>query len=75
VIAIALLVLCHVVALGAWLWSLRDEISGPDVSTGVTLVGAPVVPAWLAGFAGARIAVPSHAQEAHWSGLGGVGST
>jgi len=51
--ALAALALGYVVAVGAWLWSLRHEISGPDVSTGLLLVGAAMLLAWLAGVAGA----------------------
>jgi hypothetical protein len=50
---IGLLALGYVVGVGAWLRALRDGISGPDVSTGVTLVGAAVLLAWLTGVAGA----------------------
>jgi hypothetical protein len=35
VVAIALLAIGYVVAVGAWLWTLRDGISGPDLSTGL----------------------------------------
>ena len=52
-VAIALLAIGYLFGVGAWLWTLRDGISGPDVSNGVMLVGAAVVLAWLAGFAGA----------------------
>src|SRR5215217_4853598 len=51
--ALAALALGYVVAVGAWLWSLRHEISGPDVSTGLLTVGAAMLLAWLAGVAGA----------------------
>ena len=51
--ALAALALGYVVAVGAWLWSLRHQISGPDVSTGLLLVGAAMLLAWLAGVAGA----------------------
>jgi hypothetical protein len=51
--ALATLALGYVVAVAAWLWSLRDQISGPDVSTGLLLVGAAMLLAWLAGVAGA----------------------
>lgn len=53
VLALAALASAYVVAVGAWLWSLRDGISGPDVSTGLLLVGVAVLLAWLAGFVGA----------------------
>jgi hypothetical protein len=36
-----------------WLWSLRHQINGTDVSTGLLLVGAAMLLAWLAGVAGA----------------------
>jgi hypothetical protein len=51
--ALAALALGYVFAVGAWLWSLRHQISGPDVSTGLLLVGAAMLLAWLAGVAGA----------------------
>jgi hypothetical protein len=49
----AALALAYVVAVGAWLWGLRHQISEPDVSTGLLLVGAAMLLAWLAGVAGA----------------------
>jgi hypothetical protein len=51
--ALAALALGYVVAVGAWLWSLRHQISGPDVSTGLLLIGAAMLLAWLAGVSGA----------------------
>jgi hypothetical protein len=51
--ALGALALGYVVAVGAWLWSLRHQITGPDVSTGLLLVGAAMLLAWLAGVAGA----------------------
>jgi hypothetical protein len=51
--ALAALALGYVVAVGAWLWSLRHHISGPEVSTGLLLIGAAMLLAWLAGVAGA----------------------
>ena len=51
--ALAALALGYVIAVGVWLWSLRREISGPDVSTGLLLVGAAMLLAWLAGVSGA----------------------
>src|SRR3954447_8724816 len=42
----AALAASYVVAVGAWLWSLRDGISGPNVSTGVMLIGVAVLLAW-----------------------------
>ena len=51
--ALATLALGYVVAVAAWLWSLRHQISGADVSTGLLLVGAAMLLAWLAGVAGA----------------------
>ena len=51
--ALAALAIGYVVAVAAWLWSLRHQISGPDVSTGLLLVGAAMLLAWLAGVAGA----------------------
>jgi hypothetical protein len=43
----------YVVAVTVWLWSLRHRVTGPDVSTGLLLVGAAVLLAWLAGAVGA----------------------
>ena len=34
------------------MWSLRHDISGPDVSTGLLLIGAAMLLAWLAGVSG-----------------------
>src|SRR3954454_15536727 len=51
-VALAALATGYVLAVRAWLWTLRDGISGPDVSTGLVLVGAAVLLAWLAGLAG-----------------------
>jgi hypothetical protein len=51
--ALAVLAIGYVLAVGVWLWSLRHHISGPDVSTGLLLVGAAMLLAWLAGVAGA----------------------
>jgi hypothetical protein len=53
VFALAALASSYVVAVGAWLWSLRDGIRGSDVSTGLLLVGVAVLLTWLAGFVGA----------------------
>jgi|SRR3954447_694279 len=58
-LAIAALATAYVLAVGAWLWTLRDGISGPDVSTGLVLVGAAVLLAWLAGVTG--VGWPSNA--------------
>jgi hypothetical protein len=52
-VAVAALASAYVLAVGAWLWSLRDGISGPDVSTGLLLVGVAMLLAWLAGVVGA----------------------
>jgi hypothetical protein len=51
--ALAALALGYVVAVGAWLLSLRHQITGADISTGLLLVGAAMLLAWLAGVAGA----------------------
>jgi hypothetical protein len=51
--ALSLLAVVYVVAVAAWLWSIRSGISGPRVSTGVTLLGAAVLLAWLVGVTGA----------------------
>src|SRR3954449_6386283 len=50
--ALAALPIAYVLGVGAWLWTLREGISGPDVSMGLILVGVAVLLAWLAGFAG-----------------------
>ena len=47
------LAVAYLVAVVAWLRSLRDGISGARVSTGLMLVGAAVLLAWLAGVTGA----------------------
>ena len=52
-VALATLATAYVGAVAVWLWSLRHQISGPDVSTGLLLVGAAMGLAWLAGLAGA----------------------
>ena len=54
----------------AWLWSLRHQISGPDVSTGLLLVGAAMLLAWLAGVAGAVPGVRSLASPRSHDGNG-----
>src|SRR4051812_21120953 len=51
--ALASLAIGYVAAVVVWLWSLRHDIAGPDVSTGLLLVGAAMLLAWLAGVAGA----------------------
>jgi vacuolar-type H+-ATPase subunit I/STV1 len=51
----------YVLAVAAWLWSLRYGISGPHVSTGVMLVGVAILLAWLAGV----VAAGSHRAGAH----------
>src|SRR5215207_1751329 len=56
--------------LGAWLWGLRHQISGPDVSTGLLLVGAAMLLAWLAGVAGAVPGVRSLASPRSHDGTG-----
>jgi hypothetical protein len=50
---LAALALGYVVAVTVWLWSLRHRVTGPDVSTGLLLVGAAILLAWLAGAVGA----------------------
>lgn len=52
VIALAALATAYVLAVGAWLWTLRHGITGPHVSTGLVLVGPAVLLAWLAGLIG-----------------------
>jgi hypothetical protein len=39
---LAALAASYVLAVGVWLWSLRDGITGPDVSTGVMLIGIAI---------------------------------
>jgi hypothetical protein len=70
--ALAALAVAYVLAVGAWLWSLRHHISGPDVSTGLLLVGAAMLLAWLAGVAGAVPGVRSLTSPRwrHWDGRG-----
>lgn len=68
--AIALLAIGYVFAVGAWLWAHRDGIRGPDVSTGVMLVGAAALLAWLAGFAGTASGSPAGPQRRRWPELG-----
>jgi len=68
--ALAALALGYVVAVGAWLWSLRHQISGPDVSTGLLLIGAAMLLAWLAGVAGAVPGVRSLASPRSHDGTG-----
>jgi len=68
--ALAALALGYVVAVGAWLWSLRHQISGPDVSTGLLLIGAAMLLAWLAGVAGAVPGVRSLASPRSHDGNG-----
>ncbi len=72
--ALAALALGYVVAVGAWLWSLRHQISGPDVSTGLLLVGAAMLLAWLAGVVGAVPGVRSLASPRSHDGNGRGGS-
>src|SRR3954469_19191826 len=48
---------------------LRDGIRGPDVSTGVMLVGAAVLLAWLPGFAGTASGSPARARRRTWPEL------
>lgn len=48
---IAALALAYVAVVCVWLWSLRAGINGPRLSTGLVLVGAAVLLAWLAGVA------------------------
>jgi hypothetical protein len=66
----ALLAIGYVFAVAAWLWPLRDGIRGPDVSTGVMLIGAAVLLAWLAGFAGTGIELARRAPAAYMAGTG-----
>ena len=51
-LALAALATVYVVAVGAWLWTLRDGISGPDARIGLVVIGAAVLLPWLAGIAG-----------------------
>jgi hypothetical protein len=52
VLALVALASVYLVAVSAWLWTLRDGISGPGVSIGLVLIGAAVLLAWLAGVTG-----------------------
>jgi hypothetical protein len=72
VLALAALASAYVVAVAAWLWSLRDGISGPDVSTGLLLVGVAVVLAWVAGVVGTewRRTLPQPRPTRTWPELG-----
>src|SRR4051795_4279673 len=72
VFALGALASAYVVAVGAWLWSLRDGISGPDVSTGLLLVGVAVLLTWVAGVVGAgwRGTVPQRRPTRTWPELG-----
>ena len=65
VLALAALATAYVVAAGAWLWTLRDGIGGPDVSTGLVLVGAAVLLAWLAGVTDVSGPSSARARRAH----------
>src|SRR3954465_5759104 len=50
---LAALAVGYVVAVTVWLGGLGPRVTGPDVSTGLLLVGAAVLLAWLAGAVGA----------------------
>ena len=66
-LALAALAATYVLGVAAWLWSLRDGISGPHVSTGVMLIGIAVLLAWLAGVAGAGSeGAPAHGRGRTW---------
>lgn len=70
-VAIAALAVGYLVGVAAWLWSLRDGISGSAVSAGLVLVGAAVLLAWLAGFAGAGWpAMAGHRRKRTWPEVG-----
>src|SRR3954464_5936066 len=71
---LAALALRAVRGVGAWLWSLRQQISGPDVSTGLLLAGAAMLLAWLAGVAGAGPGVRSVTSPRSHDGNGGGAS-
>jgi hypothetical protein len=67
------LALGYLLAVGAWLWSLRHGISGPGISTGLMLVGVAVVVAWLAGVAGLAWRpppAPTRPRRRSWPPLG-----
>jgi hypothetical protein len=70
-LALAALASAYVLAVGAWLWSLRDGIRGPDVSAGLLLVGVAVLLAWFAGVGGGwqRTAPPPRPKRT-WPELG-----
>jgi hypothetical protein len=74
VVALAALASAYVIAVGAWLWSLRDGISGPDVSSGLILVGVAVLLAWLTGIVGVgwRRMTPSARPTRSWPDLRGA---
>lgn len=72
VLALAVLATAYVAAVGVWLWTLRDGISGPDVSTGLFLVGVAVVLAWLAGVAANGWGVATRAHARTWPQLRGA---
>jgi hypothetical protein len=70
--ALGALALAYVVAVARWLWSLDDGITGANVSTGLTLVGAAVLLASLAGVvrAGWPRRPPAAGRGRTWPDLG-----
>jgi hypothetical protein len=69
-VALVALAMAYVGAVGTWLWSLRHPISGPDLSTGILLVGAAMLLAWIAGVAGAASGMKS-LESPRWHGWDG----
>jgi hypothetical protein len=59
----------YVIAVGGWVWTLRDGISGPDVSSGASSSAAAVLRAWLVGFAGAASGSSARRRRRTWPDL------
>jgi hypothetical protein len=70
-VCLAALAVGYVLAVTVWLWSLRHRVTGPDVSTGLLLVGAAVLLAWLTGAVGAapRAKAPATPRARTMSGV------
>jgi hypothetical protein len=68
--ALAFTAAAYVVAVALWLWSLRGGISGPAVSTGLVLVGAAVLLAWLTGITGTAWRPVAATHRRTWAELG-----
>jgi hypothetical protein len=67
--ALAALAFAYLGAVAAWLWTLRHHIGGPQISTGLLLVGAAMLLAWLAGVAGTAPGIRS-LTSARWRDRG-----